>query len=163
MPLPGTELIRRFLLHVLPPRFVRVRSYGALAGGVRTKYLARCRALLGVPEPVAAEVAASHATAAPPASPSPMVPATPGLSPASPCGAVPHGTTTDSATATQAAAEPRRCPVCSRGMLQEVASCARPRRSELAGWLFTQHWHDVSPQVAVGVRIPWPHKGWDSS
>jgi hypothetical protein len=43
------EFLRRFLLHVLPPRFVRIRHYGLLAGrNVDTK-LARCRQLLGEP------------------------------------------------------------------------------------------------------------------
>jgi hypothetical protein len=42
------EFIRRFLLHVLPKGFVRIRHYGLLAGvNVATK-LERCRHLLGV-------------------------------------------------------------------------------------------------------------------
>ena len=45
------EFLRRFLLHVLPPRFVRIRHYGILAGrNVDTK-LARCRQLLGAAAP----------------------------------------------------------------------------------------------------------------
>jgi hypothetical protein len=45
------EFIRRFLLHVLPRRFVRIRHYGLLAGrNVPTK-LARCRVLLGQTPP----------------------------------------------------------------------------------------------------------------
>jgi hypothetical protein len=49
MRLTADEFIRRFLLHVLPKRFVRIRHYGLLAGrNVGTK-LARCRQLLGVP------------------------------------------------------------------------------------------------------------------
>jgi len=47
MRLTAEEFIRRFLLHVLPPRFVRIRHYGLLAGrNVPTK-LVRCRELLG--------------------------------------------------------------------------------------------------------------------
>jgi hypothetical protein len=47
MSVTAEEFIRRFLLHVLPPRFVRIRHYGLLAGrNVGTK-LARCRELLG--------------------------------------------------------------------------------------------------------------------
>jgi hypothetical protein len=47
MCLDAEEFIRRFLLHVLPARFVRIRHYGLLAGrNVPTK-LARCRQLLG--------------------------------------------------------------------------------------------------------------------
>src|SRR5215472_6934127 len=50
MRLTADEFIRRFLLHVLPKRFVRIRHYGLLAGrNVGTKW-ARCRQLLGVPD-----------------------------------------------------------------------------------------------------------------
>ena len=46
MQLSAEEFLRRFLLHVLPKRFVRIRHYGLLAGrNVPTK-LARCRELL---------------------------------------------------------------------------------------------------------------------
>jgi hypothetical protein len=58
MTLKATEFIRRFLLHVLPTGFVRIRHYGLLANRVCREKLARCRALLGVeatPEPVAPE------------------------------------------------------------------------------------------------------------
>lgn len=45
--LSAAEFIRRFLLHVLPKGFVRIRHYGLLAGvNVSTK-LERCRRLLG--------------------------------------------------------------------------------------------------------------------
>lgn len=47
MQLPAVEFIRRFLQHVLPKRFVRVRHYGLLAPRYRKDKLARCRALLG--------------------------------------------------------------------------------------------------------------------
>ncbi|VAW37155.1 hypothetical protein MNBD_CHLOROFLEXI01-2674 [hydrothermal vent metagenome] len=47
MLLPAVEFIRRFLLHVLPKRFVRVRYYGFLSPRYRAKKLAQCRALLG--------------------------------------------------------------------------------------------------------------------
>jgi len=45
------EFLRRFLLHVLPKRFVRIRHYGLLANRHRAEKLARCRALLEVPQP----------------------------------------------------------------------------------------------------------------
>jgi hypothetical protein len=48
MTLKATEFIRRFLLHVLPTGFVRIRHYGFLADRVCREKLARCRALLGV-------------------------------------------------------------------------------------------------------------------
>jgi hypothetical protein len=47
--LDAEELIRRFLLHVLPDRFVRIRYYGLLAHRNRTANLDRCRRLLGRP------------------------------------------------------------------------------------------------------------------
>jgi hypothetical protein len=58
MTLKATEFLRRFLLHVLPTGFVRIRHYGLLANRVCREKLARCRASLGVeaaPEPVASE------------------------------------------------------------------------------------------------------------
>ena len=47
MTLRAVEFIRRFLLHVLPAGFVRIRRYGFLANRVCREKLARCRALLG--------------------------------------------------------------------------------------------------------------------
>jgi Putative transposase/Transposase zinc-binding domain len=47
--LPGIEFTRRFLLHVVPRRFVRVRHYGFLANGVKRRRLALARSLLGAP------------------------------------------------------------------------------------------------------------------
>jgi hypothetical protein len=46
MKLKATEFIRRFLLHVLPLCFVRIRHYGFLANRVRQEKLALCRLLL---------------------------------------------------------------------------------------------------------------------
>src|SRR5689334_25266681 len=40
------EFMRRFLLHVLPAGFHRIRHYGLLANGTRTTNLALARALL---------------------------------------------------------------------------------------------------------------------
>jgi hypothetical protein len=48
MTLDGGEFIRRFLIHVLPDRFHRVRYYGFLGNCHRTRKLARCRELLGM-------------------------------------------------------------------------------------------------------------------
>ena len=55
--LPLAEFTRRFLLHVLPKGFVRIRHYGFLANGCRQRLLACCRDALGQPErtPVSAE------------------------------------------------------------------------------------------------------------
>ncbi len=49
MTLPAVTFLRRFLLHVLPPAFVRIRHYGFLANSVRRERLVLCRRLLGVP------------------------------------------------------------------------------------------------------------------
>ena len=49
MTLPTDEFIRRFLLHVLPRGFHRIRHYGLLASGNRRDNLARARELLAVP------------------------------------------------------------------------------------------------------------------
>jgi hypothetical protein len=46
MTLTAEEFIRRFLLHVLPSRFVRIRHYGLLAGRNVATRLERCRQLL---------------------------------------------------------------------------------------------------------------------
>ena len=59
MTLPAGEFIRRFLLHVLPAGFHRIRYDGLLGHRHRRDQLARCRQLLGTPPP------------APPASPAP--------------------------------------------------------------------------------------------
>jgi hypothetical protein len=48
MTLEAEEFIRRFLLHVLPSGFVRIRHYGFLANRGRAVNLALCRTLLGV-------------------------------------------------------------------------------------------------------------------
>ena len=48
MTLEADEFIRRFLLHVPPDGFKRIRSYGWLANRHRTARLATCRRLLGV-------------------------------------------------------------------------------------------------------------------
>jgi len=46
MTLEAAEFIRRFLLHVLPTGFVRIRQFGFLANRVRKKKMALCRSLL---------------------------------------------------------------------------------------------------------------------
>ncbi|MGO9646657.1 MAG: IS91 family transposase [Terriglobales bacterium] len=55
MALDAVEFIRRFLLHVLPSGFVRIRHFGFLANRHRAEKLALCRSLLParptVPEP----------------------------------------------------------------------------------------------------------------
>jgi hypothetical protein len=51
MTVSGPEFIRRFLLHVVPDGFHRIRHYGLLASGCKAKNLARARELLNVPPP----------------------------------------------------------------------------------------------------------------
>jgi TIR domain/Putative transposase len=47
MTLDAREFTRRFLLHILPRGFVRIRHYGLLANRCRNERLERCRKLLG--------------------------------------------------------------------------------------------------------------------
>jgi hypothetical protein len=51
MSLAADEFIRRFLLHVLPDGFARIRHYGLLGNRGRAAKLAVCRRLLEVPPP----------------------------------------------------------------------------------------------------------------
>ena len=52
MRLDADEFMRRFLLHVLPDGFQRIRHYGLLANGHRRAKLALIRKLLEVTPPV---------------------------------------------------------------------------------------------------------------
>jgi hypothetical protein len=47
MTLQAKEFIRRFLLHVLPQGFMRIRSFGFLANRIKKQSLARIREILG--------------------------------------------------------------------------------------------------------------------
>ena len=49
MTLSADEFIRRFILHILPPGFTRIRHFGLLSCGHRTRYLNHVRMLLGLP------------------------------------------------------------------------------------------------------------------
>jgi hypothetical protein len=53
MTLSAAEFIRRFLLHVLPNGFQRIRYYGLLGNRYRKEKLAQCRRLLGMSPPSA--------------------------------------------------------------------------------------------------------------
>ena len=48
MQLPATEFLRRFLTHVLPGGFMRIRHYGVLANRAKHEKLTAARAALGV-------------------------------------------------------------------------------------------------------------------
>jgi hypothetical protein len=73
MTLKAVEFIRRFLLHVLPSGFVRVRHYGFLSNRVCQEKLALCRSLLAAgtvakapaPEATVGDETGSDATACP--------------------------------------------------------------------------------------------------
>ncbi|NEV65444.1 transposase, partial [Thiorhodococcus minor] len=49
MTLSGQELLRRFLLHVLPKGFMRVRHFGFLANRCRARRLPEIRAAIAAP------------------------------------------------------------------------------------------------------------------
>ncbi len=51
MTLTPHEFCRRFLIHVLPSGFHRIRHYGLLANGGRAENVARARRLLAMPAP----------------------------------------------------------------------------------------------------------------
>jgi len=51
MTLSADEFIRRFLLHLLPDGFQRIRYYGFLGNRYRREKLEQCRRLLGMPLP----------------------------------------------------------------------------------------------------------------
>ena len=51
MTLDADEFIRRFLIHVLPDGFHRIRHYGLFANGGRAENIARARQLLNAPAP----------------------------------------------------------------------------------------------------------------
>jgi hypothetical protein len=51
MTLEAVEFMRRFLLHVLPSGFVRIRQFGFLANRVRAQKLELCRTLLAACQP----------------------------------------------------------------------------------------------------------------
>ena len=58
--LSAEEFIRRFLLHVLPKDFHRIRHFGLLACRHRQKKLALCRRLLDMPPPEPSEPAPDY-------------------------------------------------------------------------------------------------------
>lgn len=67
------EFLRRLRLHLLPPRFVKIRHYGLLANRGRQVRLQQARVLLGA-EPMAAEALAALAAPKGSAAPWPVCP-----------------------------------------------------------------------------------------
>jgi hypothetical protein len=51
MTLDALEFMRRFLLHVLPRGFIKIRHFGFLANRERKRALALCSTLLSSPQP----------------------------------------------------------------------------------------------------------------
>ncbi len=68
MTLTTDQFIRRFLSHVLPKGFHRIRHYGLLANANRAANLARARQLLAMPPPVADDDQTVDQASEPPAS-----------------------------------------------------------------------------------------------
>jgi hypothetical protein len=69
MTLPTEEFLRRFLLHVLPRGFHRIRHYGLLGNAHRTAHLATARALLNAPPPTPAAPSTDPGASTPPPHP----------------------------------------------------------------------------------------------
>jgi hypothetical protein len=49
MTIDSQEFIRRFILHILPSGFVKIRHYGLLSHRNKAKKLKSCKAILGAP------------------------------------------------------------------------------------------------------------------
>jgi hypothetical protein len=71
MELRAEEFLRRFLLHVVPPGFVRIRHFGLLANRTRQAKLTRCRQLLAVAAAAATSLLPASPSETPTASPAP--------------------------------------------------------------------------------------------
>jgi len=74
MELRAEEFLRRFLLHVVPPHFVRIRHFGLLANRTRQERLTRCRQLLAVAAAAATALLPSRPPESPTASTEPTSP-----------------------------------------------------------------------------------------
>jgi len=70
MALGVEEFLRRFLLHVLPRGFVRIRHFGLLANRQRRTLIARAQDLLAAPTPATAPPTRARPTSTPPGVPS---------------------------------------------------------------------------------------------
>jgi hypothetical protein len=66
MTLDVDEFIRRFLIHVLPKGFHRIRHYGLFASANRAETIARVRELLALATPAAEEAVETDPPAAQP-------------------------------------------------------------------------------------------------
>ena len=116
---PGLEFVRRYMLHVLPRGFVRIRSYGLLSNRSRKTDLARCRALLGA-SPAAVSSTASAA------SPAPTTSATSAACGASPAATGPATSAASGASPAPTGSVSSNCAACRRGRLVLRQSWPRP-------------------------------------
>ena len=105
--LPPDQFIRRFLLHVLPARFVKIRHYGLLAPANVNTRLVRAQQILANSNPTAPGADPTAATS--PTADSPTAAAT-----------------ADNAAHHSAADRWPRCPHCGTGRLLRVASAGPP-------------------------------------
>src|SRR3974390_2718446 len=71
MTLDAHEFIRRFLIHVLPKGFHRIRHYGLLASGVKADNPARARNLLDTAPPASSKPEDAASDSATPNKPCP--------------------------------------------------------------------------------------------
>jgi len=106
MTLAATEFIRRFLLHVLPSSFVKIRYYGFMANRCRKANIALARSLIG--QLPTAEIADAEL-------PSDETQPT----------AIPDAKPTNDAISP----EPGKCPACGEGHMRVIARIERPPRS----------------------------------
>jgi hypothetical protein len=144
MILSAEEFIRRFLLHVLPKRFVRIRHYGLMAGrNVPTK-LHQARSLL---TPAAPERESS------PAPESELPPAPESQSP--PASQLPNWRQRVLAWTGQ---DPLRCPSC-QGPLIRRALCDRLRQRVTMATVCDRPW----PPATIASVAAADARGWDSS
>ena len=107
MTLAATEFMRRFLLHVLPTSFVKIRYYGFMANRCRKANIALARTLLGQLPTAEAEAEAEL----PPDEARPI--------------AIPDTALTKDTISP----EPGKCPACGEGHMRVIARIERPSRS----------------------------------
>ena len=122
------EFLRRFLLHVLPVGFVKIRHYGLLAGRNVKSKLARARSLLQAavqPAAVVARAPDAVASAAPPLA---------GASAPMPPSAPPQPAWLPQAGADRDLA---RCPRCGHNTLHRLPLSFALRPAAMSGWFLT--------------------------
>jgi hypothetical protein len=73
MTLSWEEFLRRFCLHILPPRFVKIRSYGLLSNRDRSSRIEQARALLAQSRALPEEQATEESLAIQAVEPPPLV------------------------------------------------------------------------------------------